>query len=82
VAVGRCSDELDQALEAPLPPTDEHLAMPQYKDAPPEQAGIFDFQTDTPSPPREAPYEDDPSAEVLRRADEAEAAEEPVEDDE
>jgi hypothetical protein len=79
----RLSDELDQALEAPLPPTEEHLAMPQYKDAPPEQAGIFDFQSDTPSPPQEErPYEDDPSAEVLRRADEAEAAEEPVEDDE
>jgi hypothetical protein len=79
----RLSDELDQALEAPLPPTEEHLAMPQYKDAPPEQAGIFDFQSDTPSPPREErPYEDDPSAEVLRRADEAEAAEEPLEDDE
>jgi hypothetical protein len=33
----RLSDELDQALEAPLPPTDEHLAMPQYKDAPAEE---------------------------------------------
>jgi hypothetical protein len=71
----RLSDELDQALEAPLPPTDEHLAMPQYKDAPPEQGGIFDFQTGAET------YEEDPSQEVLRRADEAEAAEEPVEDD-
>ena len=71
----RLSDELDQALEAPLPPTDEHLAMPQYIDAEPEQGGIFDFQSggDT--------YEEDPSQEVLRRADEAEAAEEPAEDD-
>ncbi|MBS1892072.1 MAG: hypothetical protein JST59_12315 [Actinobacteria bacterium] len=72
----RLSDELDQALEAPLPPTDEHLAMPQYKDAPPEQGGIFDFQSGGES------YEEDPSQEVLRRADEAEAAEEPLEDDE
>ena len=31
----RLSDELDQALEAPLPPTDEHVAMPRYDDAPP-----------------------------------------------
>jgi hypothetical protein len=72
----RLSDELDQALEAPLPPTDEHLAMPQYKDAPaPEQGGIFDFQGGGET------YEEDPSQEVLRRADEAEAAEEPAEDD-
>ncbi|MGH2936961.1 MAG: hypothetical protein ACRDPE_02445 [Solirubrobacterales bacterium] len=56
----RLSDELDQALEAPLPPTDEHLAMPQYKDAPeqPEQAGIFDFQS-SPREEREEPAEDD-----------------------
>jgi hypothetical protein len=72
----RLSDELDQALEAPLPPTDEHLAMPQYKDEPPEQGGIFDFQSGGET------YEEDPSQEVLRRADEAEAAEEPLEDDE
>ncbi len=74
----RLSDELDQALEAPLPPTDEHLAMPRYKDAPeePEQGGIFDFQ------PGGKTYEEDPSEEVLRRADEAEAAEEPAKDDE
>jgi hypothetical protein len=57
----RLSDELDQALEAPLPPTEEHLAMPQYKDAPeqPEQGGIFDFQTPPREPEREAPAEDD-----------------------
>jgi len=73
----RLSDELDQALEAPLPPTDEHLAMPQYKDAPEsEQGGIFDFQSGGET------YEEDPSQEVLRRADEAEAAEEPAKDDE
>jgi hypothetical protein len=72
----RLSDELDQALEAPLPPTDEHLAMPQYKDAEPEQGGIFDFQSGGET------YEEDPSQEVLRRADEAEAAEEPSPDDE
>jgi hypothetical protein len=69
----RLSDELDQALEAPLPPTDEHIAMPRYEDAP-AQGGVFDFESD------EEPYEDDPSQEVLRRAEEAEeatAAEEP-----
>ena len=59
----RLSDELDQALEAPLPPTDEHMAMPQYNDAPPAQTGIFDFE----SAPE--PYEEDPSEEVLRRHD-------------
>jgi type VI secretion system secreted protein VgrG len=76
----RLSDELDQALEAPLPPTEEHLAMPQYKDAPPEQSGIFDFQGGGEGGGET--YEEDPSQEVLRRADEAEAAEEPLEDDE
>jgi hypothetical protein len=71
----RLSDELDQALEAPLPPTDEHLAMPRYEDRPAEEGGgIFDFE----SRREERPYEDDPSQEVLRRADEAEAAEEPA----
>jgi len=70
----RLSDELDQALEAPLPPTDEHLAMPQYKDEPGEGEGIFDFESQS---REERPYEDDPSQEVLRRADEAEAAEDP-----
>jgi hypothetical protein len=78
----RLSDELDQALEAPLPPTDEHLAMPRYGDAPPPEGGsIFDFESASPER-EEQPYEDDPSQEVLRRADEAEAAEEPAEDDE
>jgi hypothetical protein len=77
----RLSDELDQALEAPLPPTDEHLAMPRYEDAPAEQGGVFDFESQSSSqarPQEERPYEDDPSQEVLRRADEAEAAEEPA----
>jgi hypothetical protein len=82
----RLSDELDQALEAPLPPTDEHLAMPRYEDAEaPAQGGIFDFESTEGEPRRAAerePYEDDPSQEVLRRADEAEAAEEPLEDEE
>jgi hypothetical protein len=59
----RLSDELDQALEAPLPPTDEHVAMPQYDDSAPEQGGIFDFESDR------KPYEEDPSEEVLRRHD-------------
>jgi hypothetical protein len=82
----RLSDELDQALEAPLPPTDEHLAMPRYDDAEaPAQGGIFDFESNPTAParaPEPEPYEDDPSQEVLRRADEAERAEEPLEDDE
>jgi hypothetical protein len=70
----RLSDELDQALEAPLPPTDEHLAMPRYEDAPAgDQGAIFDFE----SHGETETYEEDPSQEVLRRADEAEAAEEP-----
>jgi hypothetical protein len=80
----RLSDELDQALEAPLPPTDEHLAMPRYEDAEaPAQDGIFDFETEREPEraPAPKPYEDDPSQEVLRRADEAEAAEEPAADD-
>jgi hypothetical protein len=74
----RLSDELDQALEAPLPPTDEHLAMPRYEDAPaPDaQGAIFDFE----SHGETETYEEDPSQEVLRRADEAEAAEEPFEE--
>jgi hypothetical protein len=74
----RLSDELDQALEAPLPPTDEHIAMPRYEDAPAEGSGIFDFESQVES--EREPYEDDPSQEVLRRADAAEAAEEPFED--
>ncbi|HEX4307288.1 MAG TPA: hypothetical protein VHZ54_14730 [Solirubrobacterales bacterium] len=81
----RLSDELDQALEAPLPPTDEHLAMPRYEDAEaPGQGGIFDFESGVGEParaPEGEPYEEDPSQEVLRRADEAEAAEEPAGDD-
>jgi hypothetical protein len=79
----RLSDELDQALEAPLPPTDEHLAMPRYEDVPASQGSIFDFESEagSESQPEPEAYEEDPSREVLRRADEAEAAEEPVEDD-
>jgi hypothetical protein len=75
----RLSDELDQALEAPLPTTEEHLAMPRYQDAPADQGGVFDFQG---GEERGGTYEEDPSQEVLRRADEAEAAEEPSPDDE
>jgi hypothetical protein len=62
----RLSDELDQALEAPLPPTDEHVAMPQYEDSAPSQPGIFDFESEG------SRYEEDPSEEVLRRHDSAE----------
>jgi hypothetical protein len=86
----RLSEELDQALEAPLPPTDEHLAMPRYEDAPApppdDQGSIFDFESQSQSPsepsspPQPEPPEDDPSQETLRRADEAEAAEEPAEE--
>ncbi|HXF31939.1 MAG TPA: hypothetical protein VN522_10490 [Solirubrobacterales bacterium] len=50
----RLSDELDQALEAPLPPTDEH-SLPEYQDGG-AQGSVFD-------------YEEDPSEEVLRRHD-------------
>jgi hypothetical protein len=58
----RLADELDQALEAPLPPTDEH-GLPGYEDSAPAQGGIFDFEGD------QKPYEEDPSEEVLRRHD-------------
>jgi hypothetical protein len=77
----RLSDELDQALEAPLPPTDEHLAMPRYEDAPAsdDQGAIFDFESQPDEAQPGKAYEEDPSQEVLRRADEAEAAEEPAE---
>ncbi|HKZ15503.1 MAG TPA: hypothetical protein VJL81_16820, partial [Solirubrobacterales bacterium] len=57
----RLSDELDQALEAPLPPTDEH-GLPDYKDGG-AQGGIFDFESEGQR------YEEDPSEEVLRRHD-------------
>jgi hypothetical protein len=64
----RLSDELDQALEAPLPSTDEH-ALPTYEAATPapepasqDTGGIFDFESDRPV------YEEDPSEEVLRNA--------------
>jgi hypothetical protein len=53
----RLSDELDQALEAPLPPTDEH-GLPGYEDSGPAQGGVFDFEREGPS------YEEDPSEEV------------------
>jgi hypothetical protein len=53
----RLSDELDQALEAPLPPTDEH-GLPQYGDAAPPPSGIFDIESDGET------YEEDPSEEV------------------
>ncbi len=56
----RLSDELDQALEAPLPPTDEHVALPKYEDSD-AQGGIFDFDSQS--------YEEDPSEEVLRHHD-------------
>jgi len=59
----RLSDELDQALEAPLPPTDEHLAMPRYEDAPaPEQGAIFDFESRG-EPAAEEPAGEDEEAE-------------------
>jgi hypothetical protein len=61
----RLSEELDQALEAPLPPTDEH-GLPTYEDAPPAQGGIFDFESAGET------YEDDPSEGALRRMPPAE----------
>ncbi len=61
----RLSDELDRALEAPV--TDEQR-LPGFDDAAPAQAGIFDFESQS------IPYEEDPSEEVLRRVDAAEAA--------
>jgi hypothetical protein len=59
----RLADELDQALEAPLPATDEH-GLPGYEDAAtpaPEGGGdaIFDFESE-PEDPAEAPSEEVP----------------------
>jgi hypothetical protein len=62
----RLSDELDQALDAP---TGGERAMPQYEEGAGAQGAIFDFESQR--------YEEDPSEEVLRRADERAAAEEP-----
>jgi hypothetical protein len=62
----RLSDELDQALDAP---TGGERAMPQYEEGVGAQGAIFDFES-------QSSYEDDPSEEVLRRADERAAAEE------
>lgn len=65
----RLADELDQALEAPVPAEEK---LPQYEDASAEGgAGIFDFES-------QGAYEEDPSEEVLRRADEREAESEEV----
>jgi hypothetical protein len=63
----RLSDELDQALDAP---TGGERAMPQYEEGAGAQGAIFDFDS-------QGSYEEDPSEEVLRRADERAAAEEP-----
>jgi hypothetical protein len=62
----RLSDELDQALDAP---TGGERAMPQYEEGVGAQGAIFDFES-------HGSYEEDPSEEVLRRADERAAAEE------
>ncbi len=65
----RLSDELDQALEAPLPPTDEHIAMPRYEDAPPPaQGAIFDFESSEEAEP--APGGLEPASEELETASE------------
>jgi hypothetical protein len=61
----RLSDELDQALEGPLPPTDEH-GLPGYEDAAPAEGGVFDFESEGRT------YEEDPSEEALRRVPAAE----------
>jgi hypothetical protein len=68
----RLADELDQALEAPLPPTDEHIALPRYEDAG-AGGGIFDFEGEQKS------YDEDPSEEVLRRHDAPEPPSEELE---
>jgi hypothetical protein len=61
----RLSEELDQALEAPIT---EERDIPSYGDeAPAAQGAIFDFESS-------GTYEEDPSEEALRRAD---ASEEP-----
>jgi hypothetical protein len=61
----RLSDELEGALDAP---TGGERAMPQYEEGAGAQGAIFDFESQS--------YEEDPSEEVLRRADERAAAEE------
>jgi hypothetical protein len=63
----RLSDELDRALDAP---TAGERAMPEYEEGAGAQGAIFDFES-------HGSYEEDPSEEVLRRADERAAAEEP-----
>jgi hypothetical protein len=63
----RLSDELDRALDAP---TGAERAVPQYEEGAGSQGAIFDFES-------QIAYEEDPSEEVLRRADERAAAEEP-----
>jgi hypothetical protein len=63
----RLSDELEGALDAP---TGGERAMPQYEEGVGAQGAIFDFES-------QSSYEEDPSEEVLRRADERAAAEEP-----
>jgi hypothetical protein len=62
----RLSDELEGALDAP---TGGERAMPQYEEGVGAQGAIFDFES-------QSSYEEDPSEEVLRRADERAAAEE------
>lgn len=62
----RLSDELDRALDAP---TQGERAMPQYEEGADAQGAIFDFES-------QGSYEEDPSEEVLRRADERAATEE------
>jgi hypothetical protein len=64
----RLSDELDQALEAPIT---EERDLPAYGDAPAAQGAIFDFESS-------GSYEEDPSEEALRRADAV--AEQPAEE--
>jgi hypothetical protein len=63
----RLSDELDRALDAPTGPERE---VPTYEEGAGSQGAIFDFES-------QIAYEEDPSEEVLRRADERAAAEEP-----
>src|SRR6202012_3853955 len=59
----------DGCDRAPDAPAGGERAVPQYEEDAGSQGAIFDFESQA--------YEEDPSEEVLRRADERAAAEEP-----
>jgi hypothetical protein len=68
----RLSDELDQALEAPLPPTDEH-ALPTYGETAPAEGGVFDFEGEGESESDEPPSEEAPRDAVEPPSEETDA---------